>query len=157
MFPITWSVIWLAAIVIFAIVEGATVGLVSIWFCAGSLAAFAALLLGANIWIQFALFIAVSFAALVAVRPLAKKLLIPKRQATNADRVLDMEGVVTQAVDNLKGEGQVNLKGQVWTARSGDGQIILPGTRVRVLRIEGVKVFVTPAAAPAPAEAHRAE
>ncbi|MCI8539116.1 MAG: NfeD family protein [Oscillospiraceae bacterium] len=153
MFPITWSVIWLTAIVGFAIVEGVTVGLVSIWFCAGALVAFAASLLGANVWTQFALFIAVSFIALIAVRPMARKLLIPKRQATNADRVLGMEGVVTQAVDNLKGEGQVNLKGQVWTARSSEGQTILPGTKVRVLRIEGVKVFVTPAAGPGPAEA----
>lgn len=155
MFPITWSVIWLIAIVAFAIVEGVTVGLVSVWFCAGALAAFAASLLGANVWFQFGLFIAVSFAALIAVRPLAKKVLIPKRQATNADRILGTEGVVTQAIDNLKGEGQVSLKGQVWTARSGDGQAIGPGTRVRVLRIEGVKVFVAPAAGPSPAEAPR--
>lgn len=157
MFPISWSVFWLVAIVVFAIVEGVTVGLVSIWFCAGALVAFAASLLGANVWAQFALFIAVSFVAMVAVRPLAKKLLIPRRQATNADRIIGMEGVVTQAIDNLKGEGQVNLKGQVWTARSSEDQSIAPGTRIRVLRIEGVKVYVTPAAAAAPAATPRAE
>ena len=156
MFPISWSVVWLIAIVAFAIAEGVTVGLVSVWFCAGALVAFAASLLGANVWIQFALFIAVSFVALATIRPLAKKLLIPRRQATNADRIIGMEGVVTQAIDNLKGEGQVNLKGQVWTARSGEDQPIAAGVRIRVLRIEGVKVYVTPAAAPAPA-APRAE
>lgn len=149
---IPMSIIWLAALILFGIVEAFTVGLASIWFCAGALTALIASLLGAGFWVQVILFLAVSFVALILVRPLARKYLTPNRQATNADRFIGAEGVVTQAIDNLKGEGQVNLSGQIWTARSDPEQLIPPGTKIRVLRIEGVKVFVTPTAVPAPAE-----
>lgn len=153
MTTIPMSIIWLAALILFGIVEGVTVGLASIWFCAGALAALIAALLGVGFWVQIILFLAVSFLALILVRPLARKFLTPSRQATNADRVIGAEGVVTQAINNLKGEGQVNLSGQIWTARSNDEQqIIPPGTKIRVLRIEGVKVYVTPVSVPSPAE-----
>lgn len=146
---IPMSIVWLAALILFAAVEAVTVGLASIWFCIGALAALIASLLGAGIWVQIVLFLAVSFLALLLVRPLARKYLTPGRQATNADRVIGAEGVVTQTIDNLKGEGQVNLSGQIWTARSGEEQkTISPGTKIRVLRIEGVKVYVTPVADP---------
>jgi membrane protein implicated in regulation of membrane protease activity len=139
------SIVWLAALIVFGVVEGVTVGLASIWFCAGSLVALIASLLGAGLWVQVALFLIVSFLALILFRPLARKYLSSNRQATNADRCIGADGVVTQTIDNLKGEGQVNLAGQIWTARSDDDQRILaPGAKIRVLRIEGVKVYVTP-------------
>lgn len=146
---IPMSVIWLVALILFGVIEAVTVGLASIWFCAGALAALIAALAGANFWIQMILFLAVSFAALLVVRPLARKYLTPDRQATNADRFIGAEGTVTQDIDNLNGAGQVNLAGQIWTARSDDDATIPTGTRIRVLRIEGVKVFVTPVQAPA--------
>ena len=37
---------------------------------------------------------------------------------------------------------KVKTDGQVWTARSAQNVVIPAGTDVRVLRIEGVKVFV---------------
>jgi membrane protein implicated in regulation of membrane protease activity len=149
MFPIPMSILWLAALIVFGIVEGVTVGLASIWFCAGALVALIASLLGAGLWVQVALFLIVSFLALILFRPLARKYLSPNRQATNADRCIGAEGVVTQTIDNLKGQGQVNLAGQIWTARSDDDQrVFTPGTKIRVLRIEGVKVYVAPVESP---------
>ena len=52
---------------------------------------------------------------------------------------------MTEAIDNLAGRGLVSVGGSVWTARAQDDQPIAAGTVVRILRIEGVKVFVTPA------------
>ena len=75
------------------------------------------------------------------------------RQATNADRVIGAEGVVIEAVDNLNAKGQVKVNGSIWTARAQDDTIIPPSTLVRVDRIEGVKLIVTPLprqAAPTP-------
>ena len=143
------NIVWLVLLILFAAFEAATVGLTSIWFAAGALCALITSLFTDNIIIQLIVFLAVSLIALLLIRPLARKYLIPRRVATNAYRVIGAEGIVTQAVDNLKATGQVQVSGQVWTARSQQEDVTIPaGERVRVLRIEGVKVFVTPADAP---------
>ena len=68
-------VIWIAAIVVFGIVEAVTVGLVSIWFVLGAVAGLLAAVLGAALWVQIVLFFVVSIAALAATRPLVQKML----------------------------------------------------------------------------------
>lgn len=145
------QIIWLILLVVFAASEAATVGLTSIWFAAGSLAALIAALLGGPLWIQLTLFFAVSLLCLAAVRPLAKRLLNSRVEPTNADRVIGAEAQVTEDVDNIRGKGAVVIRGITWSARSQDGGPIAAGTMVRVLRIEGVKVFVEPLSAPVPA------
>ena len=90
------SIAWLIALVVFCVLEAATVGLVSIWFAAGALIALFASFFTGNIWIQFAVFLAVSFLCLLAVRPMARKYITPRRQATNADRVIGAEGMVLE-------------------------------------------------------------
>ena len=140
----TLKVAWLALLILFSIGEAITVGLTSVWFAVGALGALLCALVGGNIWLQIGVFLALSGLALALVRPLAKKFLTPGYSATNADRVIGQEAVVTQSIDNLKGQGQVNIAGQTWTARSQDDAVIPEGTLVRVLRIEGVKVFVIP-------------
>jgi membrane protein implicated in regulation of membrane protease activity len=136
------KLVWLALLILFAVGEGISVGLTSIWFAAGSLCALAAALAGGPLWLQIALFIVVSALCLLAVRPLAKKYLDPGVQPTNADRIIGQEALVTEDINDLQGRGAVTIGGVAWTARSGTDQIISAGTRVRVLRIEGVKVFV---------------
>ena len=73
---------------------------------------------------------------------MAKKFLTPRYQATNADRVIGATALVTEEIDNLKGSGLVNISGQVWTLAPPHDVVIQPGREVKVLRIEGVKVFV---------------
>ena len=68
----------------------------------------------------------------------------PGYAPTNADRVIGTQAVVIQTIDNLQGRGQVVIAGQTWTARSAADEILPEGMLVRVLRIEGVKVYVTP-------------
>ena len=97
------------------------------------------------IWLQMAVFLAVSVALLAAVRPLVRKYLTPRLTATNVDSVVGSVGIVTAAIDNIAYTGQVKLNGMEWTARSTSGEPIAVGCRVRVDRIEGVKVFVSPA------------
>lgn len=137
-----WKLIWLVLLILFAVGEAVTVGLTSIWFAAGSLAALAAALLGGPLWLQLALFIVVSALCLLAVRPLARKYLNPTVQPTNADRVIGQEARVTEDIDNIRGQGAVTIGGITWSARSGNDEPIPAGSLVRVLRIEGVKVFV---------------
>ena len=137
-------ILWFALMIVFLIVEAATVGLVSAWFAAGSLAAMIAALLDAPMWLQVPVFLVVSAAALALLRPLARKYLKPKISATNVDAVVGSQGYVTEAVDNLTAAGQVKLGAMPWTARSTDGSPIEKGTLVRVDRIEGVKAYVSP-------------
>ena len=145
------KIVWLVLLVVFSAAEAITVGLTSIWFAAGSLCALIAALLGGPLWIQITLFLAVSLLCLAAVRPLAKRHLNDRVEPTNADRVIGAEAQVTEDIDNIHGKGAVVIRGMTWSARSQDDSVITAGARVRVLRIEGVKVFVEPIAAPAAA------
>lgn len=142
------QITWLVLLIVFAASEAATVGLTSIWFAAGALIALIAALLGGPVWVQITLFLAVSLLCLAAVRPLAKKHLNSRVEHTNADRVLGAQAQVTEDIDNIHGKGAVIIRGMTWSARSEDGGPISAGTMVKVLRIEGVKVFVEPIAAP---------
>ena len=80
---------WLAACILFSVVEAATVSLTSIWFAVGALVSLIAALLGAEVWLQVALFLLASAVSLALTRPLAKKLLGKRRVPTNTDRILD--------------------------------------------------------------------
>lgn len=136
------SVVWLVAVILFIAGEAMTVGLTSVWFAVGALGALIASQLGGAIWLQIAAFLVLSAVTLFLARPLARRFLKPGYSATNADRVIGAEAVVTQEIDNLRAQGQVNVAGQTWTARSEDDSVLPEGTRVTVTRIEGVKVFV---------------
>ena len=136
------KIIWLVLLLLLTGVEAVSVGLTSVWFAAGALCALIAALLGAPLWLQIALFLAVSTLCLLAVRPLAKRHLNSKVEATNADRVIGEQAQVTEDIDNIRGKGAVVIRGVAWTARSEDGSPVPAGTLVKVLRIEGVKVFV---------------
>lgn len=142
------QIIWLVLLIVFAASEAATVGLTSIWFAAGAFTALVAALLGGPLWVQLTLFFAVSLLCLIAVRPLAKKHLNSRVEHTNADRVIGAKAQVTEDIDNIHGKGAVVIREMPWSARSEDGGPIAAGTMVKVLRIEGVKVFVEPIAAP---------
>ena len=148
------KIIWLVLLLLCAGAEAATVGLTSIWFAAGALCALIAALLGGPLWLQIALFLAVSALCLLAVRPLARRHLNSKVEATNADRVIGEQAQGTAAIDTIHGKGAVVIRGVAWTARSEDGAPVPAGSLVRVLRIEGVKVFVerSPAGAAAKPE-----
>ena len=138
------AVFWFALLVVFLLAEAATVTMVSLWFGAGALAAMAVCLLGGGIWFQVGTFFVVSAMMLMLLRPIARKHFTPKLTATNVDAVLGSQGLVTIAVDNVRAEGQVKLGAMVWTARSTSGEPIPEGTLIRVDKVEGVKVFVTP-------------
>lgn len=140
-------VVWLALMIFFAVVEGVTVTLASIWFAVGALAALLVSLVWENLWVQGFTFALVSLLALCLIRPLAKQFFQKgKPTPTNADRILNRTGIVTERIDNLAATGQVKVAGQVWTARSANGTPISAGVEVTILRIEGVKIFVEPAA-----------
>lgn len=140
------AMIWLGLLVGFLVLEAACpIHLVSIWFAAGALVAMVTALLGGEIWLQTVLFLTVSCALLASLWPFIKKVLNPHLTKTNLDAVVGTLGRVTVAIDNVSATGQVKLGAMEWSARSSSGQPIPENTLIRVDRIEGVKVFVTPA------------
>ena len=87
----------------------------------------------------------VSALLLACRRPLVRKYVTPKVTATNAQALVGQVVLVTESIDNLAAQGAVKVNGVVWTARSASGANIPAGTKVQIDRIEGVKLFVTPA------------
>ena len=135
-------IFWIVLLVVLIIIEAVTAQLVTIWFAAGAAAALVAELCGLEQWLQWVIFIAVSAVALVATRPLVKKITNKTVQPTNADRCIGQTAVVTEDIINIDGKGQVNVNGVTWTARSSDGSVIKKDERVTVEKIEGVKLIV---------------
>lgn len=138
--------LWALLAVGFAVLEGCTVAMVSLWFSVGALAALVLALLGAKLWLQAAAFLVVSGVLLALLRPMLRRYV--KITKTNVDSVPGSQGLVTQSIDNAAFEGQVKLGALTWTARSSSGAPISAGTQVTVDRVEGVKLFVSPAKVP---------
>ncbi len=136
------ELIWMGLLLVFGAGEAITVGLTSIWFAAGALAALICSMAGGNMALQIILFFVVSALSIAAFRPIAQKYIYNKVEPTNVDSIIGREVLVTEKISNLQAAGTVNISGLTWTARSADNKEIPSGTLVRVLRIEGVKVFV---------------
>lgn len=135
--------IWLGSIVIFSILEAATAGLVSIWFVCGAAAALLVSFFGGTFWLQLVLFLVVSAVALVATRPLVRKM-VSNTIPTNLDRAIGATARVTEEINNAVSTGSVYVNGKTWTARSSTGEVIPTETLVTVEQMEGVKLFVSP-------------
>ena len=139
------AVIWLLLMVIFLMAEASTVSVVSIWFAVGSLGAMIASLCGAQLWLQVVIFLVLSAGLLACLRPITKKYFTPKLVKTNVDAVIGTTGIVLEPIDNTHSTGRVKLGSMEWSARSTNGEMIEKDTLIRADRVEGVKVFVSPA------------
>ena len=136
-------IFWTVLLILMIVVEALTMGLTTIWFAAGALAAVIAAACNAPLFVQIALFLIVSVATLVFTRPLAVRYFNGERTKTNVGSLVGQKGIVTGKIDNLKGSGQVTLNGMEWTARAAQKDRIIPEGSVVVVRsIEGVKLIV---------------
>ena len=136
-------VIWLALLIIFAIIEAATLGLATVWFAIGSGVAMIMDLFGAPLVAQIITMIIVSIVSFIVcfiwIKPIVDRK-GRKNEPTNADRTIGQEGIVIKAIDSIEGKGQVKVMGQVWSAKADTN--IDEGAKVKVLKLEGVKLIV---------------
>ena len=140
-----YSLIWIAALAVFVLVEMMTAALTTIWFAGGALCAGIVSFAGGPVWLQVIVFLAVSVLLLILTRPLAEKYVNSRTVKTNAQSVIGKEAVASADINNLQQTGQVLVSGQEWTARTDDNDtVITKGTVVVVERIEGVKLIVRP-------------
>ena len=139
------AIFWLALMIVLIIIEFATIGLFTIWFAAGALAAEIVSLFKGPLWLQIALFIVVSVVMLIYTRPFAMKYINRNRTKTNVDSMVGRQGIVTKPIDNIRGEGQVVVQGMEWTARSEKDDMIFDlDDIVEVRAVSGVKLIVAP-------------
>ncbi len=133
-----WCV-WLAIIIILAVLEAGTVNLTTIWFVASGLVALVISFFTDSYLIQFGAFVLIGVILLVTTKPVLDKTLKPKKAATNAERVLEMQGLVTEKISKNH-NGEVKVDGKKWTAYSDN--TIEVGSVVNILKINGVKLKV---------------
>ena len=137
--------IWIAVIVAAIVVEVASMQLLSIWFAIGGVAALITSFLTDNIVVQIIVFTVVSVISLALIFPTVRKSMKKEHVKTNSDRYVGKLAVVTEDISNIDAKGQVKVDNQIWSARSEDGEAIPAGAKVKVLRIEGVKLIVSAA------------
>lgn len=134
---------WIIILVIMVLIEVFTMGLTTIWFAGGALAAFVVSIAGGGIPAQVIVFLIVSLILLLLIRPLAKTRFNSKRVRTNAESLIGEIGVVTEPIDNLNAQGRIVVHGQEWAARIvQEGVQADKGAHVKVLSISGVKLMV---------------
>ena len=130
-----WCV-WLAVIIILAVLESMTINLTTIWFVASGLVALLLSFITDSYLIQFGVFVVLGVILLITTKPLLEKSLKQKKQPTNIERIIGMSGVVTEKITKTK-NGEVKVDGKKWTAYA--DETIDENSIVKVLKINGVK------------------
>lgn len=138
-----YTIFWLVALVLFIVIEIATMGLTTIWFAGGAFLAVIAAALGLPLVVQIVLFFIVSFILIYFTRPMAVNYFNKDRVKTNAESLVGKQAIVISVIDNLQGIGQVTVGGMEWSARSAeDGTQFPVGSVVNIVAISGVKLIV---------------
>jgi len=142
-----YAAFWIAAAVIFIIIEACTMGLATIWFAGGAIVAAISTLFVPSIFIQIVIFLVVSILLLYLTKPLQAKYRIGKEK-TNVDAVIGETGFVTETI-SPESFGQVKVGGIIWTAMSTTpGETLAQGEAIKVVGVEGVKLIVSKADSP---------
>lgn len=130
---------WLGIVILLSVIETLTTDVVTIWFIVSGLVTLGLSFFIDNFIIQLALFTLLGIILLITTRPLIKKLLKKEEVKTNLDRVIGMEGIVTEKITKTS-VGEVKVDGKKWSAVS--NKTIEEGTLVTILEIDGVKLKV---------------
>lgn len=135
---IAWSVVIIAAILI----EISTIALTSVWFALGAIVALVLAIFNVDFLWQLLAFVGVSTIALLATRPIAKKMNTKDVIHTNADKIVQMIGIVTKEIP--VGEiGEVRVNSELWRAKSLEDEPIKEGEKIIVNNLDGNKVIVS--------------
>ena len=133
---------WIVAAGLLAVGEMVTVSFFLGPIALAAAAAAIVALAGGGAALQWVVFIAMSAASLLVLRPIARRhLRMPAQLRTGAAALVGARAVVLERVDGHG--GQVKIGGEVWSARSYDeDHAYEPGTRVEVLKIDGATALV---------------
>lgn len=135
---------WLIAAVILAVGEIATMSFFLAPFAGGALVAAVTSGFGAPLALNLAVFLVISVALLMALRPVARShKKMPAQIRTGTAALIGRTGVVVERISNDEGVGLVKIDGEPWTARSYEEELVIePGARVHVVEIRGATALV---------------
>lgn len=135
---------WVGIALVLVVIEIISLDLVLIMFAGGALSAGLTGYLGGPVWAQVLVFAVVSLLLLAALRPWLLRSLRGRvrLEETGTAALVGKEAQVVAEVDATT--GRVKLVGEVWTARTTSAEPLVPGTRVRVVAIEGATAVVEP-------------
>lgn len=136
------TIFWLAVVAVMLVIEIFTMGLTTIWFSLGAVAAAIAAALGTPLWVQILLFSVVSVLIMLLVRPFAIKFMDKNKTKTNIEEIIGEQAEVIEDIDNQRERGKVRYRGVEWMARSVDGSKLTVGEMVTVESVSGVKLIV---------------
>jgi len=137
--PYQW--LWVALVIIFAIIEIFTLGLTTVWFAIAAVFMVFISFLKIPLIVQFLIFLVISSLLLVFTRPLVKKKFKIGRVKTNVDSLIGKHALVTKTISEFE-RGEAKINGLVWSAKSEDNSEITEGSKCKILRIEGVQLIV---------------
>jgi membrane protein implicated in regulation of membrane protease activity len=136
-------IIWAIVAVVLALGELATPGLFFLGPVAlAAIPAGIVALIGGAAWLQVLVFILGSLASLGVLRPIARShLQMPALTRTGTAALVGARALVLERVD--ANGGRVRIGGEEWSARAYmDDQVLEPGARVEVAKIEGATALV---------------
>ena len=127
--------LWVALVVIFAVIEICTLGLTTVWFAIAALVMVFLSFLKIPLAVQVLIFLVLSAGLLIFTRPLALKKFKMGKEKTNVDSLIGKQALVIKAISEFE-KGEVKLNGLIWTARSEHDTEIAEGAKCEVLRVE---------------------
>lgn len=136
--------IWLIFAGIFFIGEIFTTGFLIFWLSIGSLLAMVLSLFTSNIIAQTAVFVISSSILIFATKPFTDKFTKKDKILTNVYTLTGKKAIVTEDINPTRGKGQVKVNGEIWSAICDENIVIPEGSEVEIIKVEGVKAFVSP-------------
>lgn len=136
------TIMWLIIFAVLLVIEIITLGLTTVWFALGALAAFLTAYIGFGTIVQIVVFLVVSIILFVLTRPIAMKFFNQKREHTNAESLIGQKAVVKEEINTIKAVGRVEVNGMEWSAKADESDVIESGTIVIIKGIQGVKLIV---------------
>lgn len=135
--------IWLAAALLFLIVEVSTPGLIFVCFSTGAIgAAIYAQFTPQDYLIQTAIFAGITIVLIPLTRRFAKKISLSGTPRSNVDALVDQPAIVVKDIDPIEDAGQIRVEGEIWGATA--EKPIVTGSMVTVVKVEGNRLHVRP-------------
>jgi len=142
-----WAILWLLVAAGFGFGEIMVTGTIFLLpLAAGAAGAAVASLAGASLLLSLLVFVIVSGAGFVVLKPLITKLDgdLPNPMGFGANRLVGHNATVIRAIGTGDTTGQVRVGGEVWTAVTEDGHSLEAGAAVKILEVIGNRVVVEP-------------
>ena len=132
-------IFWLILVIVLAIIELATVNLLTIWFCISGLVALFLSFYIDNVAIVSTIFAVLGIFLLFTTRPILKEYLPTQKKVKKVEKLIGRIGIVTKDIPPDM-EGEVKVSNRKYIAIS--DKKISKNTEIEVINTDGLKLVV---------------